>query len=250
MCCLVWLSDPGVIKKDTELDFVKLLDSFEASSLCPDCSIIRTPRCRHCTLCGNCVDRYDHHCPWVNNCIGKGNFARFYIFVFVQSIYLFSVFVVSIYYFKLEFFDDVYALHENREKQPWDRCRRAAGIIMTMITVTFLVSVMFLCMVTTGNLFRGETTCERFARTNYKQLHAMHKETMSMELSYTMAVKQRQSIMSIDDNTNPKNLMCGNLTGMCCASGILPQQEIIKRVQEAYEAEGKENTTVDESTFF
>ena len=50
-CIIVWLSDPGVIKKDPSLNFVKLLDTLEASSLCPDCEVIRTPRCRHCTLC-------------------------------------------------------------------------------------------------------------------------------------------------------------------------------------------------------
>ena len=96
LCIIVWLSDPGRIKKDPELNFIKLLDTLEASSLCPDCEVIRTPRCRHCTLCQTCVDRYDHHCPWVNNCIGKGNFAQFYIFVLVQSIYLFTIVVVSI----------------------------------------------------------------------------------------------------------------------------------------------------------
>jgi len=97
LCCLVWLSNPGVIERDTSLSFVKLLDTMEASSLCPDCKIVRTPRCRHCTLCNHCVDRYDHHCPWVNNCIGKGNFTRFYCFVFTQSLYLISVAVISIY---------------------------------------------------------------------------------------------------------------------------------------------------------
>ena len=80
-CVVVWLSNPGFIKKDMELNFVKLLETMEASSLCPDCEVIRTPRCRHCSLCNACVDRYDHHCPWVNNCIGKGNFAYFYTFI-------------------------------------------------------------------------------------------------------------------------------------------------------------------------
>lgn len=92
---IVCLSDPGSIKRDPDLNFLKLLDTLEASSLCPDCEVIKTPRCRHCTLCQVCVDRYDHHCPWVNNCIGKGNFAQFYFFVLFQSLYLISVFLVS-----------------------------------------------------------------------------------------------------------------------------------------------------------
>lgn len=51
LCIVVWLSDPGVIKRDPKMNFVTLLDTLEASSLCPDCEVIRTPRCRHCTLC-------------------------------------------------------------------------------------------------------------------------------------------------------------------------------------------------------
>lgn len=106
-CIIVWLSDPGYIKKDDKLDFVALLDTLEASCLCPDCEVIRTPRCRHCVLCQRCVDRYDHHCPWVNNCIGKGNYAQFYIFVLLQTFYLFSVVVISVlckYLFSRNFF--------------------------------------------------------------------------------------------------------------------------------------------------
>jgi len=145
LCVVVWLSDPGRLKKDPEMNFNKLLETLEASSLCPDCEVIRTPRCRHCTLCLVCVDRYDHHCPWVNNCIGKGNFAQFYIFVIVQCLYLFSIVLVSVYYFKLEFVDDVMKDYDDRETHPWHKYRRSAGIIMSLVAIVFLVSVMFLC---------------------------------------------------------------------------------------------------------
>ena len=107
LCIVVWLSDPGYLKKDPKMDFVELLEHLEASSLCPDCEVIRTPRCRHCTLCHRCVDRFDHHCPWVNNCVGKGNFAYFYLFVAIQSLYLFSVLLVSVFCKSNSFHHDI-----------------------------------------------------------------------------------------------------------------------------------------------
>jgi palmitoyltransferase ZDHHC13/17 len=99
---LLWIiivkKDPGYLNQDKGLDLVEdLLEKFEPSSLCPECVVIRTPRCRHCPLCQKCVDRYDHHCPWVNNCIGKSNFAYFYLFVLVQTFYLATVVWLSVY---------------------------------------------------------------------------------------------------------------------------------------------------------
>ena len=93
---IVSFKDPGSLKRDTNLDFFMLMCTYEASSLCPECEVIRSPRSRHCNLCNSCIDRFDHHCPWINNCIGKGNWIVFYLFTLFQNLYLISIFMVSI----------------------------------------------------------------------------------------------------------------------------------------------------------
>ena len=53
----------------------------ELDRLCPKCRTMKLLRTHHCAVCNCCVELMDHHCPFTGNCVGRGNFRVFYLWV-------------------------------------------------------------------------------------------------------------------------------------------------------------------------
>jgi len=62
-------------------------DSLLEEGVCKSCqhSFKRPPRSHHCSVCKLCVRRFDHHCPYLNNCIGEDNYRCFVRVLFSLS---------------------------------------------------------------------------------------------------------------------------------------------------------------------
>ena len=43
------------------------------TTICKKCIHPKPPRTHHCSVCDRCVLKMDHHCPWINGCIGHFN---------------------------------------------------------------------------------------------------------------------------------------------------------------------------------
>jgi len=69
---------------------------FQRVKYCKTCNVYRPPRTSHCGICDVCVENFDHHCPWLGQCVGKRNYKYFYIYTLLLTVYDIFAFVTSL----------------------------------------------------------------------------------------------------------------------------------------------------------
>mmetsp|Transcript_2874 Transcript_2874/g.6633 ORF Transcript_2874/g.6633 Transcript_2874/m.6633 type:complete len:309 (-) Transcript_2874:123-1049(-) len=112
-----WLSDPGwvpsgwmpddVLEQGGESGGVLERDAPMPAQtkdvrFCRKCDGYKPPRAQHCKQCGRCVQRMDHHCPWVQNCVGEANTKFFILFLFYGTVTS-TFYAVSVVWFLWDF---------------------------------------------------------------------------------------------------------------------------------------------------
>ena len=123
VCLLCFMTNPGIIPTQRGLINKIKTKKYKFSTannksvyfikgvkylvkFCRTCYIIRSPLMVHCGVCNICVHRFDHHCPWVGNCIGWNNYKYFMALLLCLSIHGWFNLVCCIVAFNLNASDD------------------------------------------------------------------------------------------------------------------------------------------------
>ncbi|KAK0162418.1 hypothetical protein PV327_006195 [Microctonus hyperodae] len=112
-----WRGDPGIIAathEDKLNTIVELAEGggFETQWFCTSCLVRRPIRSKHCSTCDRCVARFDHHCPWINNCIGAHNHKYFLGFLMSLLGLCIVILLASIQYWQFECWSNLSNNHQ------------------------------------------------------------------------------------------------------------------------------------------
>ncbi|ETW09078.1 hypothetical protein H310_01538 [Aphanomyces invadans] len=96
-------TNPGTIPKSMRISQLspvdeKTLGEPKANEFvyCETCDALHPKRAEHCHTCQSCVVLMDHHCPWVNNCIGIGNAKNFILLLLYVAMLCAAMIVVTV----------------------------------------------------------------------------------------------------------------------------------------------------------
>ena len=130
--------DPGYVK--STCDFNELLEigndrCIDLENFCFYCKLIKSTRTFHCMVCGKCVEKFDHHCVYINNCLGYRNHKYFMFFLGFIGVYIVTSSAARIIaYFLL----DVNQVHGNADDN-W--------VIFTTIALIYTLVINALIMI-------------------------------------------------------------------------------------------------------
>ena len=106
-CLMAYLShlraaftDPGRIPEGMVAPFQSEYGENKNCEKCVGKETWKPMRAHHCSECGFCVFKMDHHCPWINNCVGQRNmkyFLQFVFYIMLASAMLSLLCVLSFY---------------------------------------------------------------------------------------------------------------------------------------------------------
>ncbi|XP_014732638.1 PREDICTED: palmitoyltransferase ZDHHC15 isoform X1 [Sturnus vulgaris] len=119
---------------------------------CDRCQLIKPDRCHHCSVCAMCVLKMDHHCPWVNNCIGFSNYKFFLLFLAYSLLYCLYIAATVFKYFIKYWTGE---LTNGRSK--------FHILFLLFVAIMFFVSLMFLFGYHCWLVSRNRSTLEAFS---------------------------------------------------------------------------------------
>ena len=198
-------SNPGKMINNEYSDLLDIVEKGnDAEDFCPYCLVKNNFRSKHCLICQNCIDEFDHHCFWVGNCIGKNNYKLFFIFlIYILLNTLYNI-GVNIYYLATEIGTE--NIQEDYKAFPgfyFGNCFLYNNIFRIIVSISiFIICILF--FIPLFNLFRMQLSTaleKRQIRIDEEEYERMQlREKLDDEVWEDLKFDESQEVEKIEMN--------------------------------------------------
>jgi hypothetical protein len=124
----------------------RILSQPHKVAFCNICNTAVLISSKHCARCNRCTKGFDHHCKWVNNCIGEANYRYFVFMISFLCIAELILVASSIYIVYYSFYsaDDYQDTLENIYGEGLYVLFQTLTIIMGVLSAVILLSNLYL----------------------------------------------------------------------------------------------------------
>jgi hypothetical protein len=86
------LKEMGLLSRSDYPDYITAIPQ------CPKCGVPKPARTHHCSSCNRCYFRFDHHCPFIGNCIALKNMKPFMLYLYYSGDMFFIAGLSTLFY--------------------------------------------------------------------------------------------------------------------------------------------------------
>ncbi|KAL1984855.1 hypothetical protein VTN96DRAFT_8610 [Rasamsonia emersonii] len=201
--------DPGYVPKlgsrNQQREVIReLVDDwkFDEEHFCIHCMVRKPLRSKHCRRCGRCVAKHDHHCPWIDNCVGVNNLRHFVQYIVSLEIGILLFIQLTISYIELlpdpaelqcNIINDVLCSIVSRD---------TFTLVLTIWTSLQLIWVTMLCAVQLVQISRNQTTYENMRGHSIEHAHP-HSQAITSALAAGTTSLDAAGLTSAGHGPNP-----------------------------------------------
>ena len=116
-------------------------DTSNYSKVCRVCKTHVKLKSKHCGECDRCVENFDHHCKWLNNCIGEKNYVHFFITIIALELMVTDQLAIGIYILVGFFRQNSIANSVNRIYDTNSPAYAAVILTLSILSLTVLIAL-------------------------------------------------------------------------------------------------------------
>ncbi|CAD8053009.1 unnamed protein product [Paramecium primaurelia] len=152
-------------------------ENYKLDSYCDICEAYVKENTKHCKHCNRCCQDFDHHCKWVNNCVGILNYKIFMMmitstmfqFFYTQIVYIRIIILYNTEYEKLQIDNEIQKFHFYDENDL--DIKYTLSIIMLVDSFIFSILLLQLFIFHIYLSIKGITTYEFIVKPNTKKVN-------------------------------------------------------------------------------